>query len=274
MAAARRTSKLSGSRLALGPPRAQPFHSSSADRVPLPMTDLSLSELRRELRAAADPADALGQQRYFKTGPGEYAEGDRFLGVRVPVLRRLARRFRRLPPAAVTALLRSEWHEERLLALLLLVQEYRRAGAARRQAIFAEYLASTRWINNWDLVDSSAPQIVGAHLEEGGRALLDELAGSESVWERRIAILATLHFTRRGEPEPALRIARRLLGDRHDLIHKAAGWMLREVGRRDPAALEGFLHRHHAVMPRTMLRYAIEHFPEPRRKWYLRGCPD
>lgn len=237
------------------------------------MSSPSLDDLRRDLRAAADPADAASLRRFFRTGPGDYGEGDRFLGIRVPALRRRVRAWRGLPHDQVLELLRSEWHEERLLALLLLVEQYRRGTPEQRERIFAAYLASTRWINNWDLVDSSAPQIVGAHLEGGDRSRLDRLAGSERLWERRIAVLATFHFIRRGEHGPTLRLAERLLGDRHDLIHKAVGWMLREVGRRELPALEAFLQRHQAAMPRTMLRYAIEKLPEARRQWYLRGCP-
>jgi 3-methyladenine DNA glycosylase AlkD len=233
------------------------------------MTKPTLNSLRDELRTLADPLDAVHLQRFFRTGPGEYAEGDRFLGLRVPVLRRLARVYRDLPAEDVLALLRSEWHEERLLALLLWVQEYARASQPRRDEIFREYLASTRFINNWDLVDSSAEHIVGAQLRERDRGVLDRLARSESVWERRIAVLATFHFIKRDDFEDTLRIAGMLLEDRHDVIHKATGWMLREIGQRDRAAEEAFLQRHAARMPRTMLRYAIERFEEPRRKAYL-----
>jgi 3-methyladenine DNA glycosylase AlkD len=234
---------------------------------------VTLDDLRAELRRLASPADAVHLQRFFKTGPGEYGEGDRFLGLRVPALRALVRPFRHLALANVVELLRSEWHEERLMALLLLVEQYRRGDSARRAEIFETYLANTRWINNWDVVDSSAEHIVGAALVDGDRSLLDRLAASPDLWERRIAVLATFHFIKRGEYRPTLRLAERLLGDRHDLIHKAVGWMLREVGERDREAEEAFLRRHQAAMPRTMLRYAIEKFDPPLRQWYLRGCP-
>jgi 3-methyladenine DNA glycosylase AlkD len=231
----------------------------------------TISEVKRELQALADPRDAVHLQRFFKTGEGEYGAGDRFLGIRVPRLRTLARRFRALPHEHVLILLRSPWHEQRLLALLLLVEHYRRGTEAEREAIHRAYLANTRYINNWDLVDSSAEHIVGAHLDPGRRDLLEQLAGSESVWERRIAMLATFHWIKQGEFRPALRVARLLVNDEHDLIHKAVGWMLREVGKRDLGVEEGFLREHCRTMPRTALRYAIERMPEARRRKYLRG---
>jgi 3-methyladenine DNA glycosylase AlkD len=206
---------------------------------------------------------------YFRTGPGEYGEGDRFLGIRIPALRALVREYRGLPVDEAATLLRSPWHEARLLALLLLGDAYARGGAETREAIYRLYLASTAYINNWDLVDSSAPHIVGAHLEGRDRSVLDRLARSASLWERRIAILATQHFIRRGDFAPTLHIAEMLVDDRHDLIHKAVGWMLREVANRDRETAESFLRRHHATMPRTMLRYAIEKFPPDLRRHYM-----
>lgn len=223
------------------------------------------------LQGMASAADAVFLQRYFRTGPGEYGEGDRFLGIRVPVLRRLVREYRGVPVGQVAELLRSPWHEARLLALLLLVDAYARGDADAREAIYRLYLDSTAHVDNWDLVDSSAPHVVGAHLENRDRGVLDELARSESLWERRIAILATLHFIRRGDFATTLHVAELLLHDPHDLIHKAVGWMLREVGNRDRAAEEVFLRRHCRTMPRTMLRYAIEKFPPALRRAYLRG---
>ncbi|MET0396374.1 MAG: DNA alkylation repair protein [Longimicrobiaceae bacterium] len=234
---------------------------------------MKLDHVRARLREHANPQDALGALRYFKTGPGEYGEGDVFIGVRVPVLRRLARELRALAPEDAAELLRSPVHEERLLALLLLVGAYGRGDDAQRGRVFELYMAHTRYVDNWDLVDSSAPDVVGAHLAGRDRSLLDRLAASDSVWERRIAIVATLHFIRRGEFADTLRVAALLLRDRHDLVHKAVGWMLREAGKRDRAALEGFLREHCREMPRTMLRYAIERFPEPQRRAWLRGEP-
>jgi 3-methyladenine DNA glycosylase AlkD len=231
----------------------------------------STAAIRRTLRGSADAQDAAFLLRYFKTGPGEYGEGDRFLGVRVPQVRRLSRACRDLPHGRVIELLRSPWHEERLLALLIFVEQYRRGTSARRAAIHRAYLANTSRINNWDLVDLSAGHIVGAHIAPDRIGRLERLAGSPSLWERRIAIMATSHHIRRGVFAPALRIAALLLDDPEDLIHKAVGWMLREVGKRDRAAEEAFLAGRYRSMPRTMLRYAIERFPEPRRRRYLRG---
>jgi 3-methyladenine DNA glycosylase AlkD len=222
-----------------------------------------------DLRELADPGVAAQLQRFFRTGPGEYGAGDRFLGVRVPLLRALARRHRTLAPDGCAELLRSPWHEARLLALLILVGAYQRATAAERGRIFDLYLASTAHINSWDLVDTSAEHIVGRHLRGGDTALLHRLAASASVWERRIAIVATFHFIKAGELAETFRIAQLLLGDDHHLIHKATGWMLREAGKRDASALERFLARHHAVMPRTMLRYAIERLEPAQRIRYL-----
>jgi 3-methyladenine DNA glycosylase AlkD len=185
------------------------------------------------------------------------------------VLHRLAREYQQLPLRDVSALLGSSWHEERLLALLILVRQYARADTRTRNAIFRLYLRHTRHINNWDLVDCSAAQIVGAHLQDGDRGKLRELARSKLVWHRRIAVIATSHYIKRGEFDDTLTIARMLLDDPHDLVHKAVGWMLREVGRRDRAIEEAFLRKHVRRMPRTMLRYAIEHFPEKVRQTYL-----
>ncbi len=231
---------------------------------------MSLAALRKELRRAARPAKAKGMQWFFKTGPGEYAEGDRFLGVGAPESRALARRYRTLRLADVRKLLRSSWHEERAVALLILVEQFRRGDAATRKAVYDLYLRSTKYINNWDLVDCSAEHIVGPWLATRSRAVLRRLARSASLWERRIAIIATLHFIRQHHYADTLRIAELLLDDEHDLIHKAAGWMLREVGKRDRAVEERFLRRHARRMPRTMLRYAIEKFPERKRQAYLR----
>jgi len=225
--------------------------------------------IERRLRALADPERAKHSLRFFRTGPGEYGEGDRFLGVTVPALRALAREFKDTSLDDLDALLQSPWHESRLLALVILVAQYKRGDETRREAIYRLYLNRTKRINSWDLVDVSAPDIVGAHLWNGGRSTLDRLARSESLWERRIAIIATQHFIRRGEFDDALRIAAILLGDVEDLLHKASGWMLREVANRDRAAAERFLQRYVSRMPRTMLRYAIERFPEQLRRRYL-----
>jgi len=231
----------------------------------------TLGALRRALKAEADPDDAVNLQRFFKTGPGQYGEGDKFLGLRVPVLRRLARTYRDLSVADALTLLQSRWHEERLLGLLLLVGRYQRGESTERQTIYDAYLGHTRHINNWDLVDSSAEHIVGPHVPPADVAVLERLARSPDLWERRIGMLATFHWIKQREFAPALRIAELLLDDKHDLIHKAVGWMLREIGKRDRSAEVAFLRAHHRRMPRTALRYAIEHFPERERQQYLRG---
>lgn len=228
-----------------------------------------LSNIQTRLRGIADPATAQASQGYFKTAAGEYGAGDVFLGIKVPVLRALLKNFRGVSLKTVAVLLQSQFHEERLFALLLLIDAYRRGGNADKAHVYELYLAHTEYINNWDLVDVSAPHIVGAFLADKPRQVLYELAVSESLWERRIAIIATLHFIRSNDFGDTLKIAEHLLADTHDLIHKAVGWMLREVGKRDQAAEEAFLRRHYQTMPRTMLRYAIERFPEAQRKQYL-----
>jgi 3-methyladenine DNA glycosylase AlkD len=228
-----------------------------------------VATIHRRLKAAGSPARAAGVQRFFKTGPGQYGAGDRFFGIRVPTIRTLVREYQGLSLPDVAALLKSPWHEARLLALLILVRQYARGDAARRDAIFRLYMRSTIRINNWDLVDCSAEHIVGAHLDDGRWTALARLARSKVLWERRIAIIATFQYIKRGRFAPTLRVARLLLDDPHDLIHKAVGWMLREVGKRDRAVEEEFLSRHAARMPRTMLRYAIERFPPRLRRRYL-----
>jgi 3-methyladenine DNA glycosylase AlkD len=229
-----------------------------------------MSSLRKRVRALADPARVPILQSFFKTGRGEYAEGDRFIGIRVPQLRQLCRDCRGAGIRDVAPLLRSDIHEERLFALLLLVDAFRREDEAERRAIYDFYLANTRFINNWDLVDASAEHIVGGWLQKRSRSLLTKLARSTSLWERRIAIVATLQFIRAGELNETFRLADMLMGDAHDLIHKATGWMLREAGKRDVAALRSYLASRHARMPRTMLRYAIERLPEKERRLYVR----
>lgn len=228
-----------------------------------------LYEARDALRKFASETDAKHLQRFFKTGPGEYGEGDRFIGVRVPATRKVARMFRAMPLADAQTLLTSEIHEERLLALLILIGLYQRGTADQKQAVFDLYLVSTRHINNWDLVDVSAEHVVGAHLWDKNRDPLINLARSADLWERRIAVMATFHFIKKHQFDDTLKIAEMLLSDSHDLIHKAVGWMLREIGKRDSEVEEEFLQRHHQHMPRTMLRYAIEKFSEDKRRWYL-----
>jgi 3-methyladenine DNA glycosylase AlkD len=243
-------------------------------RVP-PQTPppVSLPALRQALQAAATPGAAAILQRFFKTGPGEYAEGDRFHGVRVPALRKLVPSCDALGLDQLRTLLHAQYHEERLLALLALVRRFGRGDDALRCRIYTLYLRETRFINNWDLVDLSAPAIVGGWLLERDRSTLDELAASPVLWRRRIAVLATFTFIRHGDFADTLRLCQTLLSDPHDLMQKACGWMLREVGKRDRAVLLSFLGDHAERMPRTMLRYAIEHLPEPQRQSWLNRKP-
>lgn len=218
------------------------------------------------LQALANPDKAAFLAGYFKTGPGQYGEGDRFLGVVVPAVRQLARRFKPLGLAEVERLLDSPFNEARLLALLIWLAQCERGDEPLRAQIYARYLARRDRVNNWNLVDTSAPAIVGGHLLTRDRSVLDELAHSSVLWDRRIAVLATFAFVRAADFADPLRLCTLLLGDPHDLIHKACGWMLREVGIRDMAVLAGFVRSHQTQMPRTMLRYAIERFaPEQRR---------
>ena len=235
-----------------------------------PSFSMTAAEIKRRLRTRADASRVPVLRSFFKTGPGQYGEGDEFIGVTVPALRETCRECRGATLAEIRVLLGSSIHEERLLALLLLVDAFTRGNSAERQTIYEFYLAHTARINNWDLVDSSAPAIVGGWLHDRSRAPLRVLAKSASLWQRRIAIVATVYFIRRGEFDDTLTIARLLLADRHDLIHKAVGWMLREVGKKDGAAERRFLDTHAADMPRTMLRYAIERFPPAERQAYLR----
>lgn len=229
----------------------------------------NLQELRKQIRALANPLIAEHSQRFFKTGKGEYGEGDKFLGIRVPKVRSLVKQFKTLSLADILTLLRSSFHEERLCAALLLVQLFEKGDLPTRDAVYKAYLNNTRFINNWDIVDSSAHQIVGGYLHDKKRNKLITLAKSKDLWERRIAIIATYHFIRLNDFEDTLTISKILLKDSRDLIHKAVGWMLREVGNRNIAVERDFLDLHHRDMPRTMLRYAIEKFPEKQRKRYL-----
>lgn len=228
-------------------------------------------EITAHLLSLADSERAGHSQRYFKTAPGQYGHGDKFLGIRVPVIRKAVRQYANASLATAEKLLKSEYHEIRLFALLLLVARFAKADAAGQGEIYRFYLDNTRRINNWDLVDSSAPYIAGAYLANKDKSVLYELARSASLWVRRIAVLATFWFIREGHMDDALRIAELLLHDPEDLIHKAVGWMLREVGKRDPSAANKFLKAHCRIMPRTMLRYAIEKHSAAERLKYLSG---
>ncbi len=227
--------------------------------------------VQERLRSLANAEYAVQAARYFKTGPGQYGEGDIFLGIRSAPLKQVAKEFTLLPFPEVQALLRSEVHEDRMTALLILVSKFQKGTAATQKQVYQVYLRHTKHINNWDLVDVSARDIVGGYLADRAKDPLFTLTRSASVWERRISIVATHEFIRRREFTHTFAIAESLLGDPHDLIHKAVGWMLREVGKRDEAALEGFLRRHSRSMPRTALRYAIERFGPEKRLSYLKG---
>lgn len=227
--------------------------------------------LSTRLEALSDETYAGNLQWFFKTGPGQYGEGDLFRGIRVPVLRKLCREFPQAGLEDVVSLLASPWHEDRLFGLLLLVERYRKSDDVGREEIYETYCSQTSRINNWDLVDLSAPQIVGCHLQARDRSPLYRFVASDSLWERRIAIVSTFHFIRQGEFIDTLAIADRLLEDPEELIHKATGWMLREVAKRDQPAVEAFLQEHGSRMPRVMLRYTIERFPEGLRQHYLKS---
>ncbi|OGW39308.1 MAG: DNA alkylation repair protein [Nitrospirae bacterium GWD2_57_9] len=230
---------------------------------------MNFDSIKQRILRLADRDKAQILRGFFKTGPGQYGEGDIFLGVTVPVLRKLAKECKKTSAADAFRLLRSSIHEERLLALFLLIERYRKGDDSQKKEIYEGYLKSTRYINNWDLVDLSAPNIVGNYLSGRSRKPLYDLARSSSLWDRRIAILATFSFIRQNQFSETIKIAKILISDEHDLIHKAVGWMLREVGKRNLSIEEEYLLAHYRKMPRTMLRYAIERFPEDRRKQYL-----
>ena len=232
---------------------------------------MDYQEINQHLLSLADQDFADHSQRFFKTAPGEYGYGDRFLGIRVPIIRQQVKRYQTASLTTSSRLLKSDYHEIRLFALLLLVEQFSRADEKRQLKIYDLYLANTRYINNWDLVDSSAHKIVGPYLENRDRAILQTLARSKSLWERRIAIIATFHFIRINQLDDSLDIAEQLLHDKEDLIHKAVGWMLREIGKREKNVEIAFLNKHYKSMPRTMLRYSIEKFSPRERNNYLRG---
>ncbi len=232
----------------------------------------TLENLKESLRKTATAKKAKASAWFFKTGPGQYGEGDHFIGVSVPEQRKVAREFRNLPLTQVEELLRSPIHEERLVALFILVDQFQKADEKIKKEIYDFYLANTAQVNNWDLVDSSAGYIVGTYLFDKPRDILYKLAQSKSLWERRIAAISTLAFIMEGEAADTFKIAEILLSDKEDLMHKAVGWVLREVGKRvSREELVGFLKKHYSRLPRTTLRYAIEHFPPEQRKKFLLG---
>jgi 3-methyladenine DNA glycosylase AlkD len=233
--------------------------------------ELDLREARKRIKSLANEDVAKTQRWFFKTGKGEYGEGDKFAGLKVPVQRKIAKEFKELALSDLKKLLASKIHEERLIALLILVEKYSRSYENDKEKIYNFYLKNRKGINNWDLVDLSAPKIVGEHLVNKDRKVIFEFARSEDLWERRIAILSTLAFIKRDDFKTTFQIADILLNDKHDLIHKAVGWMLREIGKRNLKVEEEFLKLRYKDMPRTMLRYSIEKFSESKRKKYLKG---
>ncbi len=232
---------------------------------------MGLTELRKDLKKEANKEQAVNLQRFFKTGKGEYGEGDIFYGIKVPVQREIAKKHLELTQPELQELLNSPIHEERLTALFILADQYSKGDEKEKEKIFRLYLKNARKINNWDLVDLSAPKIVGAHLFNRDKSILFKLAVSSDLWEKRIAILSTMFFIKNLHFETTIQIAEILLNDKHDLIHKGVGWMLREVGNKNLDEEEKFLRKYYKLMPRTMLRYAIEKFPENKRKDYLKG---
>ena len=232
---------------------------------------MSLEELRQTIKKSANPAQAKILSRFFKTGRGEYGEGDEFLGIKVPISRSIAKQFKDLALTEIQELLNSPIHEERLIALFILIEHFKKADEHTKKIIFNFYLRNTKRVNNWDLVDLSAERIIGVYLLDKDNNVLFKLARSKNLWEKRIAIMSTFHFIKNGNYETTLAIADMLLKDEHDLIHKAVGWMLREIGNRNLKVEETYLEKHYKIMPRTMLRYAIEKFPEKIRQAYLKG---
>ncbi|MFA6601536.1 MAG: DNA alkylation repair protein [Candidatus Paceibacterota bacterium] len=232
---------------------------------------MSASLVKKEILKKADPAKALLLAGYFKTGKGQYGEGDKFLGLTVPVQRLIAKKFPGLELKEIGKLLSDPYHEVRLTALIILVSIFKKADEKGKKEIVSFYLSHTKNINNWDLVDLSARDIIGAYYYEKNRAPLFKLAASNNLWERRIAIISTFYFIARKDFKDSLRLAKMLLKDEHDLIHKALGWMLREIGKKDKDTLVSFLEKNVTKMPRTMLRYSIERFPEAERRRFLRA---
>lgn len=232
---------------------------------------MPLKTFRQQLKKAGNKKTAETLQWFFKTGKGDYGEGDKFLGIKVPQIREIAKSNKDLTLEEIQKALESKFHEERLCALLILVDRYQKSNEKTKEEIVKFYLGNTKHINNWDLVDLTAPKILGKHLLNRNRKILFKLTVSDNLWERRISVLATFQFIKEKQFQDSLKIAKMLLNDEHDLIHKAVGWMLREIGKRDLKSEEEFLKQHYKKMPRTMLRYAIEKFPEKKRLAYLEG---
>jgi 3-methyladenine DNA glycosylase AlkD len=233
---------------------------------------MSLKQIQTSLENLNNPSQAQVLSRFFKTGKGQYGEGDYFRGIKVPQIREVVKKYgSQLSVKNIITLLHSGWHEDRLCALLLFVSMIRKADDSSQLSIYSAYMSNTAFINNWDLVDLSAPQICGFYLQNRSRAPLFSLVKSDSLWERRIAVISTFHYIKQSSFDDSLCIIEKLLSDKEDLIHKAAGWMLREIGKRDLFCEQAFLKKHYDKLPRTTLRYAIERFPENIRLQYLKG---
>ncbi len=232
---------------------------------------MNASQIQKTIRALADPERVKKSMRFFKTGKGEYGENDKFLGISNPVLRAQAAKLDDTSLEQTLVLLMSPYHEERLLALFMMVRRFGKADELEQETIYKKYMANLKYINNWDLVDSSAYQIVGRYLFKRDRSALYKLARSPSMWARRIAIVSTYYFIKNHDYKDVLALSKILINDKEDLIHKAVGWMLREAGNRDRATETGFLKKFYVDMPRTMLRYAIEKYPETERQKFLKG---
>ena len=230
-----------------------------------------IQTLKKQLHSHINPEKAEHFPRFFKTGKGEYGEGDLFLGITVPNCRSVAKKFKTISIQEVETLITSKYHEERLVALLILIEKYNKANEKEKKEIVDYYLSKTKHINNWDLVDLSCYKILGEYLLDKDRSILYKLAKSKDLWEKRIGIITTMAFIRKNQFEDTMAISEILVNDDHDLIHKAVGWLLREVGKRDMKVEEKFLKKYYKNMPRTMLRYAIEKFPEDKRQKYLKG---
>ncbi len=232
---------------------------------------MKLNDLKKELQEISNIEKGKFLQRFFKTGKGEYGEGDKFIGITVPVLRKLSKKYKELTLPELKKLITSKIHEERLITLFILILQFEKGDNELKEKIFNFYLENLKGINNWDLVDLSAPNIIGTFLMNKDKNLLYEFAKSNDLWEKRISILSTFQFIKNNQFENTLAISDILLHDEHDLIHKGVGWMLREIGKRNLKTEEDFLKPRYKKMPRTMLRYAIEKFPEKKRQEYLKG---
>ena len=229
-------------------------------------------KVSEEIRALADKERAVHSKKFFKTGKGEYGYGDIFLGVRTPQIRLIAKKNISISTTEMKTLIKSKYHEERLLGLIILANKYSKDKDEKvRNQLYKIYVSSFKYVNNWDLVDVTCPHVIGKHLMDKERSILYSWARSEDLWTKRIAIVSTHWFIRKNDLDDTFKIAEILLNDEHDLIHKAVGWMLREAGKRDLEKEEIFLKKHYKNMPRTMLRYSIEKFPEPKRQKYLKG---